>query len=211
MTLAQLATLADQRIRNEPHVLTECQPVTLEETRAVAAIGDARSQRGGTAGGVSHELKKVLAYRQDSPGPTPISDSKAFTDLRFTRDGIPGTTDRNRRLMTGSQCNHLVAHGGRLYAAVSPWNHDPAAANPGPAVLVKISADAPWDVVLSAARSGDRQQSTGLFRYPRRRSAANLVAQRRNLLPIKGFHLSVGSRKSGCKETTASVLYRWGC
>jgi hypothetical protein len=59
--LAQLATVAHQRSRNEPHVSTKCQLVTLEETRAVAAIGDARSKRGGTAGGVSDELKKVLA------------------------------------------------------------------------------------------------------------------------------------------------------
>ena len=76
----------------------------------------------------------------------PLSDSKAFTDLQFTRDWVPGTKDRNGRLMTGTECNYIVAHGGRLYAAVSVWNHDPAAPNPGPGVLVKRSADAPWEV-----------------------------------------------------------------
>ena len=120
--------------------------ITLEETKAAAAIGAARAKRGGTAGGVSDELQQVLAYRQDSPGPVPLSDSKAFTDLRFTRDWIPGTKDRNGRLMTGTECNYIVAHGGRLYAAVSVWNHDPAAPNPGPGVLVKKSADSPWEV-----------------------------------------------------------------
>ena len=120
--------------------------VTLEETRAAAAIGAAKAKRGGVAGGVSDELQQVLAYRKDSPGPVPLSDSKAFTDLRFTRDWVPGTKDRNGRLMTGTECNYIVAHGGRLYAAVSVWNHDPAAPNPGPGVLVKKSADAPWEV-----------------------------------------------------------------
>jgi hypothetical protein len=88
--------------------------VTLEETRAASAIGAAKAKRAGVAGGVSDELQQALAYRQDSPGPVPLSDSKAFTDLQFTRDWVPGTKDRNGRLMTGTECNYIVAHGGRL-------------------------------------------------------------------------------------------------
>ncbi len=121
--------------------------VTLEETKAAAAIGAAKAKRGGASGGISDELKNILAYRKDSPGPVPLSDSKAFTDLRFTRDWIPGTQDRNGKLMTGTECNYIVAHGGRLYAAVSMWNHDKVnAPNPGPGVLVKLSAASPWEV-----------------------------------------------------------------
>jgi len=120
--------------------------VTLEEAKPAAAIGAARAKRGGAAGGAGDPSGPVLAYRKDSPGPVPLSDSKAFTDLQFVRDWIPGTKDRNGKLMTGTECNYIVAHAGRLYAAVSLWNHDPAAPNPGPGVLVKPSADAPWEV-----------------------------------------------------------------
>ena len=82
----------------------------------------------------------------------PLSDSKAFTDLGFTRDWNPGTKDRNGKLMTGTECNYIVAHGGRLYAAISLWNHDKAnAPNPGPGVLVKTSAAAPWEVDVQFA------------------------------------------------------------
>jgi hypothetical protein len=125
--------------------------VTLEETKAAAAFGASRGKRGSAAGSASDELQKAIAYRKDSAGPVPLSDSKAFTDLRFTRDWIPGTKDRSGKLMTGTECNYIVAHGGRLYAAVSLWNHDPAAPNPGPGVLVKKSAAAPWEVDVQFA------------------------------------------------------------
>jgi hypothetical protein len=108
---------------------------------ASAALSAAKSKLAARLG-----THSVQAYRKDSPGPVPVSDSKAFTDLQFTRDWVPGTKDHNGRLMTGTECNYIVAHGGRLYAAVSLWNHDPAAPNPGRGVLVKKSADAPWEV-----------------------------------------------------------------
>jgi hypothetical protein len=120
--------------------------ITLEETKAATAIGASRTKRDGAASGVRNEVAKAITYRKDSAGPVPLSDSKAFTDLQFTRDWIPGTKDRNGKVMTGTECNYIVAHGGRLYAAVSVWNHDPAAPNPGPGVLVKKSAAAPWEV-----------------------------------------------------------------
>jgi hypothetical protein len=127
--------------------------VTLEETKAAAAAGAAKGKRGGTAGGVRDEVAKAVAYRKDSAGPVPLSDNKAFTDLLFTRDWMPGTKDRNGKLMTGTECNYIVAHGGRLYAAVSLWNHDQTAPNPGPGVLVKTSAAAPWEVDVQFHRS----------------------------------------------------------
>jgi hypothetical protein len=127
--------------------------VTLEEVQAVFGQPSeaATSKRSGAAGSVRDEVAKAIAYRKDSTGPVPLSDSKVFTDLQFTRDWIPGTKDRNGKLMTGTECNYIVAHGGRLYAAVSLWNHDPAAPNPGPGVLVKKSASAPWEVDVQFA------------------------------------------------------------
>jgi hypothetical protein len=123
--------------------------VTEEEFKAhidLAASGQGSKRRSPGSAGISDELLKALTYHKESPGPVPLSDSKAFTDLQFTRDWIPGTKDRNGRLMTGTECNYIVAHGGRLYAAVSMWNHDPAAPNPGASVLVRPSASAPWEV-----------------------------------------------------------------
>ena len=51
-------------------------------------------------------------------GPVPLTGSTAFTDLRFTRDWIPGTEGRHGQFVTGTECNYLVAHGGRP----PPWN-----------------------------------------------------------------------------------------
>lgn len=126
--------------------------VTLEETKAAAAASAAKGKRTGAAGSLRDEVARATTYRKDSAGPVPLSDSKAFTDLRFTRDWISGTKDRNGKLMTGTECNYIVAHGGRLYAAISLWNHDKAAPNPGPGVLVKSAADAPWEVDVQFAR-----------------------------------------------------------
>lgn len=110
------------------------------------AIAAAKAKSGARPGEMRPEVQDALAYRTDRPGPVPLSDSKAFADLQFVRDWVPGTNDRNGKLMTGTECNYLVAHGGRLYAAISLWNHDKAAPNPGPGVLVKPAATAPWEV-----------------------------------------------------------------
>ena len=72
----------------------------------------------------------------------------SFSQWRFELDWLPGTRDRSGRLMTGTETTYLVAHGGRLYAAVGVWNIDPRTENPGPAVLVKTAADAAWSVDL---------------------------------------------------------------
>jgi acetyl esterase/lipase len=76
-----------------------------------------------------------------------VADSAAFPELRFSRDWVPGQLDRKGRFMTGTETNYIVAHEGRLYAAVGVWNSDPTKGpNPGPSVLVKKSANAPWEV-----------------------------------------------------------------
>ena len=113
--------------------------VITREEAAKAARSKPRPARGG-------DPADPRGYDPNRPHPMPLSESKAFTDLQFTRDLECGTQDRNGKLMTGTECNYLVAHGGRLYAAFSVWNHDPAAPNPGPGVLVKPSATSPWEV-----------------------------------------------------------------
>ncbi len=86
--------------------------------------------------------------RPPAPKRTPLPAApNAFLDLQFRRDWIPGQPDRNGRFMTGTETNYIVAHEGRLYAAVGVWNSDTAKGpNPGPSVLMKKSANAPWEV-----------------------------------------------------------------
>ena len=109
---------------------------------AGAALSAAKSKLAARLG-----TDSVQAYRKESTGPVPLSDSKAFSDLRFTRDWLPGTEDRHGKLMTGTECNYLVAHQGKLYAAIGVWTIDTAKGpNPGPGILSKSAADAPWEV-----------------------------------------------------------------
>ncbi len=109
---------------------------------ASAALSAAKSKLAARLG-----TDSVQAYREDSAGPVPLSDSKVFTNLRFTRDWLPGTEDRHDKLMTGTECNYLVAHAGRLWAAVGVWNIDTTKGpNPGPSILCKPAADASWKV-----------------------------------------------------------------
>jgi len=112
--------------------------VTLEEARRTLAGSDGpdAADRG--------------VYHKDSAGPVPLAEGSAFTDLVFARDWVPGSKDSAGRLMTGTECDYLVAHGGRLYAAVGVWHHDEGGGpNPGPIVLVKKGAASPWEVDLA--------------------------------------------------------------
>lgn len=114
--------------------------ITQDEYNKVAGVTSATPGSGNSS-------VDPAAYNPNSPYPMPLSDSKAFTDLSFSRDLVFGTKDSGGRLMTGTECNYLVAHKGKLYAAVGVWNIDTARGeNPGPSVLVKSSADAPWQV-----------------------------------------------------------------
>ena len=108
------------------------------------AVEAARSKARPVASGNSAD---PAAYDPDRSHPMPLSESKAFADLRFTRDLVFGSQDEKGKLMTGTECNYLVTHGGKLFAAVGVWNIDAARGeNPGPSVLVKASAATPWQV-----------------------------------------------------------------
>jgi hypothetical protein len=78
--------------------------------------------------------------------PTFAATSNAFTNLKFTRDFVPGK-DRNGKSMGGTECNYIVSHDGKLWATLSCWKHDTSAAPLlGPQVLLKRSADADWEL-----------------------------------------------------------------
>lgn len=67
-------------------------------------------------------------------------------NLRFTRDLPTGEPDRNGVLITGTECMHLEAHRGMLFAALGGWNHDKdRLAWPGASVAVKRSASVAWE------------------------------------------------------------------
>jgi hypothetical protein len=99
-------------------------------------------------GAVTMEEALANGDSQQPAGPTPKSSSQAFLDLRFTKDYFPGTKDRNGKLMSGVECNFIVAHKGKLYATVSTWKQKGwnRGETTGPQVLVKKAHDTPWEV-----------------------------------------------------------------
>jgi arylformamidase len=87
------------------------------------------------------------------PAPKPAASVKeadnantSSLSFTFTQDYFPGTKDAHGQFTTGTELNYLVAHDGKLFATVSCWNLDKNGPNPGPHVLVKKSATAPWEV-----------------------------------------------------------------
>ncbi|MBU0606351.1 MAG: hypothetical protein KKI08_00640, partial [Armatimonadetes bacterium] len=154
----------------------------------------------------------AVGYDPQRDGPVPLTDSKAFTDLAFRRDWVPGTKDRNGRLMTGTECNYLVAHGGRLYAAISMWNHDTARVpSPGPSVLVKPASDAPWEVDVRFAPPSLRIAVMASLTFTTDAEGAELAAPV-NLLVAGGSlyespdEIAVFIRDDGTGKWTKSVL-----
>jgi hypothetical protein len=89
-----------------------------------------------------------------SPAPVevPVSLSRAFTNLTFSKDYDAGTKDANGQFMTGTETMRLLQHQGRLFAGLDAWMDTPSngprpGGKPpwtGPQVLVKESAAAAW-------------------------------------------------------------------
>ncbi|RME90514.1 MAG: hypothetical protein D6766_13170, partial [Verrucomicrobia bacterium] len=83
--------------------------------------------------------------------PTPVAPARSpsWARVKMARDYRAGTYDDHGNFMGGTELMSLVAHKGRLYAGNGYWNDerwkgpsdDPF---PGPQVLVKDAADAPW-------------------------------------------------------------------
>lgn len=82
----------------------------------------------------------------DQPKP-----SKAVSlELKFARDFVPGSTDKNGQYLGGTETMRLIAHGGKLFAGMGYWSDDPGKdPKPGPQILCKDAADGPWTVDVS--------------------------------------------------------------
>jgi hypothetical protein len=93
------------------------------------------------------------------PGPaaaTPsISASRVFTDLRFARDGQPGTKDDRGQWIGGTETIRFPQHQDKQFVSTGVWMDLPyfeaKGEQPwtGPRILVKESAQAPWRVDMS--------------------------------------------------------------
>jgi hypothetical protein len=131
LTRDEIPRLFDQVDKNKDGVVTFDEAKQFYEGTARTRAGDSHSPDTGPAA-----------------GPTPKSNRQAFLDLKFTKDYFPGTNDRNGKLMSGVECNFIVAHKGRLYATVSTWKQKGwnRGQTTGPQVLVKMAHDAPWEV-----------------------------------------------------------------
>jgi len=98
------------------------------------------------------ESQRAQELRALGVGPTPRSDSPAFTSIQFARDYEPGTRDGPGQWMGGTETLRLLAHGGKLFASIGYWTDtpylQPKGDDPwtGAQILVKDSRDAPWRV-----------------------------------------------------------------
>jgi hypothetical protein len=99
----------------------------------------------GACGGGS-DAGEPIAPAPGLPPPSPSSGS-ALAELVFVSDYAPGRVDDNGRYRGGTEVSGLVAHQGKLYAAMSYWKDMPGAdPSPGAQVLVKSSIGADWNV-----------------------------------------------------------------
>lgn len=115
------------------------------------------------------EAATVLGMRgatEPNPKPKPVAPTAPTApkhesvELDFTRDLAIGAADANGVMITGTECNAIVAHGGKLFVVIGQWNRDPSAgANPGPLILVKESPEAAWKVDGAFAPGGTRLAS----------------------------------------------------
>jgi len=130
--------------------------VTLEESRE--ALGARRSERvpSTAAPATIPDGLEVNAKPAPAPTPPPVSNSRAFADLTFSKDYVPGTKDARGQILGGTETMRFLHHQGRLFASTGTWMDLPYGPRPegkppwtGPQVLVKESAAAPWRVDVS--------------------------------------------------------------
>jgi hypothetical protein len=117
--------------------------ITLEESARAVAPGD------GAGGGTSRPVTGK------EPELRPPAD-RAFLDFQFTIDFFAARQPADSALAKVTEANALMPHNGMLFCATSymPPSDGPSRglANVNPKVLVKKSADAPWEVDLEAGR-----------------------------------------------------------
>lgn len=119
---------------------------TTDRTRRAALLSACGAAVLAACGGSSNSAPPPPS---PAPGP-PASGDSVFDALSFTRDFTPGVIDSGGNYIGGTETSALVAHQGKLYAAMGFWKDTPGAdPSNGAQVLVKDSVDAAWRLDLA--------------------------------------------------------------
>ncbi len=110
--------------------------VTLEEAAAGSTTGQPTQPQATPLTGQELELRSPI----DRP----------FLDFAFTTDYYAGNQPEASPLRAATEANALVAHNGMLYCATSYMPPGNKLAEVNPKILVKKSADSPWEVDFEA-------------------------------------------------------------
>ena len=117
-------------------------------SRAEFATGFA-AQSGGTPSATPATTKSAPAPNANAPEAHPPTD-RSFLDFKFTADYFAGRQSPGSALAKATEANALVSHNGKLYCAVSYMPESKQLGDVNPKVLVKKSANGPWEVDLEA-------------------------------------------------------------
>jgi hypothetical protein len=130
--------------------------VTLDEAREAVRAGRTVRQVASAPPATIPDGVDVSAKPSAPPAGPPVSKSRAFTGLDFSRDCELGTKDRSGQLMSGTETMRFLHHKGMLFVSTGAWMDLPYGPRPvdmptwtGPQILVKESAVAPWQVDVS--------------------------------------------------------------
>lgn len=90
-----------------------------------------------------------------------------FESMRYAWSFRAGDAVQPGQSAHGTEINHIVPYDGMLFATLSQWNLEERADAPrtGPSVLVKRSAQAPWEVELTFGPSFLRSEVMGVLRF----------------------------------------------
>lgn len=123
---------------------------------AVAPASSATPPSSATPSATAPEGAGVNAKPSPPPAEQPVSLSRAFIGMTFTKDYNAGTKDASGQFMAGTETMRILAHQGKLFAGLDDWTDKPywtrsgnQAPWTGPQVIVKDSATAPWRVDVS--------------------------------------------------------------
>jgi hypothetical protein len=126
--------------------------LTRTEVADAAAFTAADADKDGAV--TLEEYRRFVASRPTPSGPKtqPAAPAPPALDFKFTKDYFPGTRDVNGQWSGGTETMELLAHDGKLFAALSYWMDEPYLEAKGDEpwtgaqILVKDSATAPWRV-----------------------------------------------------------------
>jgi hypothetical protein len=130
--------------------------VTLDEARGALRTRQTERNLPAAPPATVPEGMDVNAKPGPPPLEPPLSKSRAFADLKFSKDYSPGTKDARGQHMGGTETMRFLHHQGKLFASTGVWMDLPYGPRPegrppwtGPQILVKESAAGPWRVDVS--------------------------------------------------------------